>query len=317
MILSSSSSTGRTTCLLVLLAAIATTTTTTQALIAPEPVSQLLATHAANIAQLKQVCTTKVGADAMAAPSSPYGNDVFFLRYCLASDDLAEQTSRLQGNLEWRLGAGKSICDGATAALEQAGSSKSWNNSPVLAAAPHSAVISKYLMPSNVITTTSSQNDLVYCIRAGQIDDVGLMGQVSHEQMVDFFLYAKEVNFQVANQRSLETDQLKCIITANDLAGVKLVGGSADFRKALSASSNQANTLYPSTNGPTLLLNLPALLSALVKLFTPLFSAEVKARLKFVQGPLKDVSDLTLVATPSKSSERATFVQQLDDVIYS
>lgn len=284
-------------------------------LIAKEPVSQLLKTHAADIAALQQVCSAKIGADASSA--EPYANDVFYLRYCLASDDATEQKTRLEGNLEWRTGAGKSICDGATKALAEAASGGSWDNTPVLKAAPHSDLISLYLFPSNVITTTSNNNDLVYCIRAGQIDDVGLMDSVSHEQMVDFFLYAKEVNFQVANTRSLASDQVQCLVTANDLAGVKLVGGSAEFRKALSASSNQANELYPSTNGPTLLLNLPKLLSALVKLFTPLFSPEVKARLKFEQGPLKDVSDLTEVAASSSGSARTTFVKQLDDILHS
>lgn len=284
-------------------------------LIAKEPVSQLLMIHADDIATLKGVCASKIGDDA--ASEEPYSNDVFYLRYCLASDNISEQTTRLEGNLDWRAGMGKSICDGATKALAKAASAGSWDNSPVLKAAPHSEIISKYLMPSNVITTTSSNNDLVYCIRAGQIDDVGLMGSISHEQMVDFFLYAKEVNAQVANTRSLASDQVQCLVTANDLAGVKLVGGSADFRRALSASSNQANELYPSTNGPTLLLNLPKLLSALVKLFTPLFSPEVKARLKFERGPLADVSDLTEVAASSSGLARTTFVKQLDDILYA
>jgi CRAL/TRIO domain len=284
------------------------------ALIAQEPVSKLLQNHAESIANLKKVCEQKLGAAAL--ETSPYSNDVFFLRYCVDSKE--DPVARLESNLDWRSsGRGKTICDAATSAIEKAKSASSWDNNPVLSAAPHSAIISKFLKPSNVITTTSSKNDLVYCIRAGSIDDNNLMSQVSIDQMVEFFLYAKEVNAQVANQRSLETDVLQCVLTCNDLAGVKLVGGSADFRKALSESSTQANTLYPATNGPTLLLNLPGILSALVKLFTPLFPAEVKARLKFVQGPLKDVEDLQQVATSASGAARSKFVQQLDDIVYS
>jgi hypothetical protein len=294
------------------------TSTTSQALISPDPVSSLLKTHADRIVNLKNVCAETLGAESLEYP--PYSNDVFFLRYCLASADPKEQSSMLTNNLEWRTsGNGKSICDAATAALKEAAAAPGgWDNAPVLKAAPHSVLVSQYIKASNALTTTSSQNDLVYCIRAGQIDDTGLMSKVSIDQMVDFFLYAKEVNAQVANQRSLATDRLVCILTANDLAGVKLVGGSPDFRKALSVSSKRANDLYPSTyNGPTLLLNLPVILSALVQLFTPLFPPEVKARLKFVQGPLKKVDDLQLVATKAASgSERATFVQQLDDIVY-
>jgi CRAL/TRIO domain len=158
----------------------------------------------------------------------------------------------------------------------------------------HSATIQKYITSDNVITTTSVTDDLVYCIRAGQIDDVELMKAVSVDQMVSFFLYAKEVNALVANDRSLQSDKLLSVLTANDLTNVKLLGGSADFRKALSAPSKQANDLYPATAGPTLLLNLPPLLNALVKLFTPLFPPAVNERLKFAKGPvMKEVKSLT------------------------
>jgi hypothetical protein len=287
-------------------------------LLVKEPVSKLLQTHADDIAKLKSVCEGKLGAD-VTANQQPYCNDVFYLRYCIAlPDDPSEQASRLTKNLEWRTtGTGKTICDAATSAIAKATSGDVWNNEVVLSAAPCASIVSKYITPSNVITTTSSNGDLVYCIRAGQIDDASLMSEVSVDQMVDFFLYAKEVNAQVANMRSADLDQLVCIITANDLTGVKLVGGSADFRKALGSSSNQANELYPAMAGPTLLLNLPGLLSALVKLFTPLFSKEVKARLKFQQGPLKEVSDLQEIASKASGSARTTFVQQLDDILYS
>ncbi|CAB9496741.1 expressed unknown protein [Seminavis robusta] len=301
---------------LVLLLAVSSLVSPSSGLIASEPVSALLKTHADGISKLKSICAEQLGPAAL--ESEPYSNDVFFLRYCLSSPEESEQTDRLQTNLAWRSSsAGQSICQAATTALAQATQQGGWDNAPVINAAPHSDLITKYITPSNVVTTTSNQQDLVYCIRAGQIDDVALMDAVSIPQMVDFFLYAKEINAQVANQRSLQSDKLVCVVTANDLAGVKLVGGSADFRKALGESSKQANDLYPATNGPTLLLNLPKLLSALVKLFTPLFSPEVKARLKFEQGPLKDVDDLQQVASTASGAARSTFVKQLDDIVYS
>merc|ERR1711971_926109 len=116
----------------------------------------------------------------------------------------------------------------------------------------------------------------------------------------------------VANMRSEQTDKLVTVLTANDLSGVKLVGGSADFRKALSAASTKANDLYPNLSGPTFLLNLPRLLSALVKIFTPLFPDEVRKRLKFEQGPLKDVQDLTEISPSGDASARALFLKQID-----
>ena len=85
--------------------------------------------------------------------------------------------------------------------------------------------------------------------------------------MIDFFLYSKEVNALVANARTKATGRLTKIITANDLQGIDLFGDKT-FRTALSASSKKANGLgYSALAGPTLLLNLPKLLGALVKIF--------------------------------------------------
>ena len=302
--------------LLLLLAGMAALNTIS-ALVSPEPLSSLLQKHASQIAELKSVAS-KASVD---LKELPYSNDVFFLRYCLldSSSSPASSDLLLQQSLDWRTSpAGKSICQAAAQAVTKATDSSSWNNEVVLSAAPHASTIRQYLTPSNCITTTSSTNDLVYCIRAGAIDDTALMKSVTVDQMVEFFLYAKEVNALVSDQRSLKSDRLQNIVTCNDMSGVKLVGGSADFRQALSKTSNQAATIYsPNMAGPTLLVNLPLLLSALVKLFTPLFPAAVKERLKFEQGPLKQVVDLRDVASTSSSRERAEFVQQLQDILYS
>ena len=298
---------------LLLLAAL---TLKSSALVSPEPVTSLLQKHSSQIATLKTLASNS----AVDLTQLPYSNDVFFLRYCLheSSADL------LQQSLDWRKSpSGQSVCQAAAQAVTQATSASdsttsSWNNDVVLAAAPHAEIIRQYLTPSNCITTTSSTKDLIYCVRAGAIDDTALMKAVTVDQMVEFFLYAKEVNALVADQRSLRGNQLHNIVTCNDLSGVKLVGGSADFRQALSQSSNKASSVYPpNLAGPTLLLNLPVLLSALVKLFTPLFSQAVKERLKFQQGPLKQVQDLRDVASASSSPARAEFVQQLQKILYS
>jgi hypothetical protein len=274
-------------------------------------VSQLLETHAAEIDRLKEKASQTVPVN-----EAPYLNPVFFLRYYLDNgDDPAAQESKLIETLEWRQGAGKSICQAAVQAVAAASYDNKWNNEPVAKAAPHGSLIAPFLQ-NNVITTTTSQGDLIYCIRAGQIDDKALMSAVSVQQMADFFLYVKEVNNMVINDRSLATDQLLCVLTANDLNGVKLVGGSADFRQALSTSSKTAASIYPSSlSGPTLLLNLPLLLSALVKLFTPLFPKEVRDRIKFEQGPLKTVTDMLTLVQPS-SQERDTFLKEIDRMVY-
>ena len=281
-------------------------------------VSSLLQENAQQIAQLKSVATEELK-DGIS--KEPYSNDVFFLRYCLQFGDSEDpQTAAhdcLIQNLQWRSSPkGQRICTAALDAVQKAtATAGSWDNEPVFANAPHSTAIGAFLTPEKCLTTTTGQDDLIYCIRAGQIDDVSLMERVSVDELTDFFLYAKEVNYLVSLQRSVDTDKMVSVLTANDLSGVKLIGGSADLRKALGASSKESDALYPATNGPTLLLNLPAVLNALVKLFTPLFPDSVKARLRFEQGPLKDIQQLVDIAKPG-SSERNTFLEQIDSLVY-
>jgi hypothetical protein len=274
-----------------------------------EPVSTLLRKHDTDIARLKEETQAIVGS----IDEMPYNNDVFYLRYCLEDKGIEE----LKENLAWRRGAGKDICGSAIVAVQKAapeGGGK-WNNAPVQEAAPYSDRICKYITPTNLLTTTSNNGDLLYCIKAGSIDDKSLMSSLdSVDNMVDFFLYCKEVNALVANDRSLTKDKLVYVVTVNDLQNLQLIGGDASFRQALSDASKQATQLYPALSGPTLLLNLPRLVSALVKLFTPLFPPQVQERLKFERGPLDGVDDLMNVSYGGKDREK--FLKDVDGLIY-
>lgn len=276
-------------------------------LVNPSSVSSLLKEHASEISNLREAAEQF---------SDPPSDPIFYLRYCLADSTSDEKIQKLQSTLQWRSTEGKSICTAAQTAITAATSDPdlSWDNTPVRDSAPFASKVNKYITPSECITTSTRKGDLCYCIRAGKIDDVALMSEVSLEEMTDFFLYCKEVNALVANARSAESDSLVSIITANDLKGVKLVGGDATFRKALSAASTKANQLYPNVAGPTLLLNLPRLLGALVKIFTPLFPKEVRKRIAFANGPLNGVDNLVQVVEDGK--EREKFQDYLDELVY-
>lgn len=298
--------------LLVLVAAAATASCASAFSLSTQPVSSLLETHASGIASLQEQAK-KAGADIAQAP---YSNDVFFLRYCLIDDD-DSPADRLMETMKWRTSdQGIRICGAAQSAIAAATSADdgSWNNDNVPASAPHSAKITPYLTPKNILTTSSSKGDLVTCICAGLIDDAALMQSCTVDEMVEFFLYAKEISATVANSKSMDSNKLVCLLTANSLEGISLTG-DATFRSALSESSKQSSPRYPTLNGPTLLVNLPKLLGAIVKIFTPLFPAAVKARLRFEQGPLKGCQDLMNVSYGG--SERAKFMQDLDERIYN
>lgn len=287
------------------------------AALAPIPV--LLKQYATDIQSLQQVATqSKVSLE-----MEPYSNEIFFLRYCIQYDTMEDRVAALKENLAYRQGpSGKAICQAALTAVQQAtASTQEWDNDPVLQGAPHSNIIQQYLTPINMMTVITPQgnNNIIQCIRAGQIDDVGLMKAVSESQMVDFFLYAREVQAIMANRYSSATNNnnnngLWQLVTANDLTGVKLIGGSSEFRSSLAQSSALASKLYPATSGPTLLLNLPPVLNALVQLFTPLFPEAVKKKIRFAKcDSIKNVDSLMQVS--SKGNEREKFVKEIETIL--
>jgi len=123
------------------------------------------------------------------------------------------------------------------------------------------------------------------------------------------------VNSRVALARTAASGSLVGVVTVNDLSGIDPFAGK-DLRAALSQASKvmhaiiaacaylprcaqrlqslysrvvtavsplcetrasqRTASLYPGIAGPTLLVNLPALLGAIVKLFTPLFPKQAR-----------------------------------------
>mmetsp|Transcript_15779 Transcript_15779/g.19225 ORF Transcript_15779/g.19225 Transcript_15779/m.19225 type:complete len:297 (+) Transcript_15779:41-931(+) len=269
------------------------------------PVSSLLTKYASDIAILKE----------KAGDTKYFTNDVSFLRFRLANEDsdIEDVAVKFMETAKWR--ATSPIVSAAKVAVETAlASENGWDNAPVRDAAPFASIVNEYITPSQILTTTSRAGDLVFCIRAGGIDDQALMSKIDSDQLVEFFLYCKEVNSIVADLRSAQTDRLVTVVVMNDLSGVKLLG-DATFRNALSASSKQATDLYPALNGPTMLVNLPRLLGALVKLFTPLFPEAVRKKIKFERGPLQGVDDLQEILQGGSGREK--LMDELDQLLYS
>lgn len=241
-------------------------------------------------------------------------DDVYVLRYALEhKGDIAAAEKNLREVMEWRRGKGKAIVDAAASAVAAAMADGKWNNTPVLAAAPHSAAVSKFFTASQIVVVSLKEGDLCSCIRASAIEDNKLMDQVSADQLVEFFLYAREVNFLVAEKRTRNSGRLIRLCSANDLSGVSRFPDDR-FQKALTSSSKEATILYPGFSGPTLILNLPGIVRLLVQFLTPLFPGAVQQRIKFARGPmayLKDLSDV--LKEPTKSM----FVDDLAAVLAS
>merc|ERR1719424_2287392 len=145
-----------------------------------------------------------------------------------------------------------------------------------------------------------------------------MMSKVSVDQVVDFFMYAKEVHSLVVNARSARTGRLCNVIFANDITGTRKAPDPL-FGKALTSSSKGYEKLYPSMAGPTMILNLPFILQAFVGFFKPLFPKAVQAKLRFESAPylakLEDLTPLTADAT-KKSAFLDEVANLLDDGFY-
>ena len=128
------------------------------------------------------------------ATIGPDTSELTRLRFALQFPDPAEAKDAMRENVAWRAGAGKSIVESAAKAVAEATAGGAWDNEPVRAAAPHAAAINEFVTPKNILTLSTDRGDLVYCIRASGIDDKDMMTKVTVDQVVEFFLYAKEVH---------------------------------------------------------------------------------------------------------------------------
>lgn len=266
-----------------------------------DEVDQLLQKNQEMVQQLKDV--------------APELTDVECLRFAMQFDSFSDAESALRERLRWSQAEGKAIVDAAQSAVAEATSSseQKWNNDPVYASAPHADVINEFITPKAVMTLSTDDGDLIYVIRASQIDDKALMDRVSIEELGDYFLYAKEIHQTVANQRSAATGRLCNVIFANDISGVRKAPDGR-FSKALTSSSDQYETLYPSLAGPTMILNLPFVLQAFVGLLKPLFPKSVQKRLVFTRAPvLKSLETLTPLA--EDATTRQKFVAEVKSLL--
>eukprot|EP00929_Paragymnodinium_shiwhaense_P006656 TRINITY_DN11052_c0_g1_i1.p1 TRINITY_DN11052_c0_g1~~TRINITY_DN11052_c0_g1_i1.p1 ORF type:complete len:386 (-),score=68.81 TRINITY_DN11052_c0_g1_i1:124-1221(-) len=255
-------------------------------------VSSLLEKYGKDISAIRKACGDMV----------EDRDDSYLLRFAIEHKGDVDAAVKNVGQVNlWRRRAGKPIIEAAAGAVAKAMEGGKWDNSHVLAAAPHSAAISKFITGSQIVIVTMPNGDLCSCIRASAIDDKSLMDNVTVEQMTDFFLYCREVNFLVAEQRTRSSGMLCRLIAANDLTGVSKLPDSR-FQKSLTESSAQATQLYPGFAGPTAILNIPTLARFLLTFLAPLFPGSVQQRLKFAKSSMSYIDDLTdICKDPCKS----------------
>jgi hypothetical protein len=203
---------------------------------------------------LENLCAAKVvrghGID-----SSPYSNDVFFLRYCLASDDIPTQTARWV-TPGWRTGGERVFAMALQQHWRKLQRQAVTGTTIPSCSAPFSDHL-KYLMPSMSLRRRHAGAICPTYIRTWDGWRHRWWGR--NRQPTSSCTPKRSITGSPI--RDLWPPSSQVHRTANDLAGVKLVGGSA-ISQALSASSNQTNGASLD-NGPTLLLDLPKFVECL------------------------------------------------------
>lgn len=264
----------------------------------------MLEARAEEIAQLKDLIKN--------IPEAADYDDIKLLRFVEQNPgDPGAAAANVQEVVAWRKGDGKEIVEKAAAAVTKAQEGGGWNNDPVLAAAPNSDKIKKFITPKQMLVVSTKEGDIVTCIQAATIDSEELMKEVTEKEMVDFFIYAREVNTIIADARTKATGHFTKLIAANDLTGVSKFPDK-DFQAALTGSAKLAVTLYPGYSGPTVLLNLPWVARMLVQFLAPLFPGAVRDKLKFARGPMSYLKDLTDVL---KEPIKSNFIDDLESVL--
>ena len=259
-----------------------------------QSLGQMVTSHSTNINKLQVV-----------APPPPPStqtqiqfDDIFYMRFVHQYTnnnnvfDLEKAQSAITATFEYRAAQAPMLAV-ARKAVELAYQNDVFNNDPILSMAPHSSIVTKFITPRNSIMARLPlpSNDLLYIVKAGNVDDKELMKSVSVDQLTEFYTYAKEVQFLLSDRCSRTSDTLQSVVTLNDLSGTNLLG-SSDFRNVLSKVSKQTSIYYPLLSRATVLANLPRLLTALAKIFTPLFPPNIQRKLKFVYLDIPELKNI-------------------------
>ena len=191
--------------------------------------------------------------------STPY-DDIWALRFVLSHPEDADAARAAAETLRWR--AEKKEMLAAAAAGE---SLKRFESLERL-------VVAQY----HGETSTGTP---LYIIRAGISNTVALTNAHTHEEMVEFMMYRKELGFLLCDAMTRKTRKLTKLVTVNDLSHVSLLAGTDKrFTAVLGAASKLSETLYPQLLDRAVLINAPYIFGAIWSIIKGLMSANTRAK---------------------------------------
>ena len=191
--------------------------------------------------------------------STPY-DDIWALRFVLSFPEDADAARAATETLRWRA-----------------------EKKEMLAAAAMGERLKRFESMERLVVAQyhgeTSTGAPLYIIRAGISNTVALTNEHTHEEVVEFMMYRKELGFLLCDAITRKTRKLTKLVTVNDLSHVSLLTGTDKrFTAVLGAASKLSETLYPQLLDRAVLINAPYIFGAIWSIVKGLVSAKTRAK---------------------------------------
>ena len=191
--------------------------------------------------------------------STPY-DDIWALRFVLSFPEDADAARAATETLRWRA-----------------------EKKEMLAAAAMGERLKRFESMERLVVAQyhgeTSTGAPLYIIRAGISNTVALTNEHTHEEVVEFMMYRKELGFLLCDAITRKTRKLTKLVTVNDLSHVSLLTGTDKrFTAVLGAASKLSETLYPQLLDRAVLINAPYIFGAIWSIVKGFLSAKTRAK---------------------------------------
>jgi hypothetical protein len=169
--------------------------------------------------------------------SDPSLDDIFLLRYLLSfNGNVSQSTEAVRFAVQYRKNNASWL---ASAREKDTTKAPEWERlQKHLSGGPHHHSGRTY-------TQTTVHGAPLAFVRAGLTDTNILMNEFTHEEIVRFMTYDKEVGFWKCDEISRREGKLTKIVLIMDMSNVKLLGNDQRFFAALGESSKISDQIHP------------------------------------------------------------------------
>ena len=124
----------------------------------------------------------------------------------------------------------------------------------------------------------------VFVVRAGRANVRGLMADLSMDELVQVLVLNNEYVWRLCDGKTRESGLLVKAVTVVDLQGMSIFQFDSKFPRAIGKSSTLSSVYYPQLLGQKVIVNLPAAVRWMIKVFTSLQPASAVEKQSICTG---------------------------------